>query len=233
MNEQNHLPALPPEPFTYRCPVSQQTLIEELLNVWTHKIALYASIVGLVVMVTAAAVFGSAVHIVTTGGFCVTLILLFLASTSYHDARRIEQKKMLRALDHMAIFLVIAGSFTPYMLVIHNHSISWPLFWIIWSAAIVGVIVKFFFTGRFNRLSTIGYLAMGWAAAFAFGPLRQELPAGGFQLLLAGGLAYTIGAIFYSWKRLPFQHAIWHLFVMTGVTCHYFSVMTILMKIPS
>lgn len=217
------------EHYVYRCPVSNQTLTEEVFNVWTHRLGLYASITGLIVMVTFASIFGGALHIVATAGFCISLILLFLASMSYHDARRIERKKMLRVLDHMAIFLVIAGSYTPFMLVIHKHPVSWPLFWIIWSMAVLGVGVKIFFTGRFQKLSTMGYLAMGWAVTLALGPLREELTSSGFTLLMAGGISYTVGAIFYSWKKLPFQHVIWHVFVLGGVTCHWFSVLTIVL----
>ena len=148
----------------------------------------------------------------------------------YHSEDDIPRKQLFRMLDHMAIFLLIAGTYTPYMLVLKDRSIAWPFFWTIWGVAVAGVFMKLFFAGRFRVVSTMLYLAMGWSGLFVIGPLQELLSAWGFGLLVGGGIAYTVGAFFYLWRSLPFSHAIWHLFVMLGVTCHYFSVVSILVQ---
>lgn len=211
-----------------RCPISQQTLLEEAVNAFTHRVALGFSIVALLVMVGLAATFGQGIHIVATSAFCVSLILLFWASVMYHSAEQLSKKRLYRMLDHMAIFLVIAGSYTPFMLVLHDQPLAWPLFWTMWALALGGVALKIFFTGRFVLASTLMYVGMGWLGVLVFQPLSHLLSEAGFSLLVAGGIAYTVGAAIYMWRSLPYQHSIWHLFTMLGATCHYFAVVTIL-----
>ncbi len=226
-------PSGPAPPITALLPISAQSFFEEALNVITHRFGLQAGIAGFVVMTTMASVYGTAAHIVSTAVFCIFLNVMYITSVLYHAAEDERRRQFYRILDHVAIFTMIAGSYTPFMLVLHKYPVGWPLFWTIWAVAILGGIMKLFYTGRFRVLSTLLYLGMGWLGVFAIGPLQESLPGWGFFLLIAGGLSYTIGALFYLWRSLPFNHALWHLFVMAGCTCHYFSVMSVMLVSPS
>jgi hemolysin III len=197
---------------------------EELANTLTHGLGLVLSVAGLATLVTAASGRGDAWSITATAIFGTTLVLLYTASTLYHSFRDERWKRLLRKFDHAAIFLLIAGTYTPFLLVNLRGPWGWSLFGVIWGLAVAGVAVKFWFTGRFRILSTLLYLGMGWLVVIALRPMLQAVTPAGLWLLLAGGLAYTVGTVFYAWKRLPYHHAIWHLFVLGGSGCHYFAV---------
>jgi hemolysin III len=197
---------------------------EELLNRLTHALGAAFSAAGLVLLVVFSVLHGDAWHVVSTAIFGVTLVLLYTSSTLYHSFRSERTRQVLQKFDHAAIFLLIAGTYTPFVLVTLRGPWGWSLFGVVWGLAIVGVTLKFWFAGRFRLSSTLIYLAMGWLVLVALRPLRAALPAGGFRLLVAGGLCYTGGAVFYLWKRLPYHHAVWHLFVLAGSACHWAAV---------
>jgi hemolysin III len=197
---------------------------EELANALTHGLGIVLSVGGLAALVTLTSRRGDAWSITATAVFGTTLVLLYTASTLYHSFSDERTKRLLRKFDHAAIFLLIAGTYTPFLLVNLRGPWGWSLFGVIWGLAVAGVAVKFWFTGRFRLLSTLLYLGMGWLVVIALRPMLQAVAPAGLWLLLAGGLAYTVGTVFYSWKRLPYHHAIWHLFVLGGSVCHYFAV---------
>lgn len=200
------------------------TPAEELANRVTHALGALLGLAGLVLMVVMASLHGDAWHVVSTAVFGTTLVLLYTASTLYHSVSGESLRVLLRKFDHAAIFLLIAGTYTPFALVTLRGAWGWSLFGVVWGLAVAGVTLKFWFTGRFRVISTLTYLAMGWLVMIAIKPLVAALPAGGLKLLVAGGLCYTGGAAFYLWKRLPYHHAIWHLFVLAGSACHWAAV---------
>jgi len=199
---------------------------EELFNALTHGVGAFASAAAGAVLITLAALWGDAWQLGTAIVFVVTLSLLYIASTLYHAARHERLKERLKVLDHCAIFLLIAGTYTPFTLLGLRDSWGWSLFGIIWVLAVLGVIFKLFFTGRFPRLSTMMYIAMGWLIVIAFGPMMQELSTTTIFWLLAGGVAYTLGTLFYHRDTLPYAHGIWHLFVLAGSSFHFVAVST-------
>ncbi|MEB2282993.1 hemolysin III family protein [Lysinibacillus xylanilyticus] len=202
-----------------------KTWKEELWNAITHGIGFIASIPALVVLILAAVQTGSALQITTFTIFGVSVIVLFLMSTLLHSMPE-KYKHFFAILDHSSIYILIAGTYTPFLLIIIGGTLGITLLCIIWSLAILGVIFKCFFINRFEKLSLIFYIAMGWLIIFAIKPVYLFLGFHGFALLLAGGLFYTIGAIFYAWRSLPYNHTIWHLFVLAGCgsmyACVYF-----------
>lgn len=198
--------------------------LEEKLNIYSHVIGLLLSIAALVLLVIRATHQGGAFYIVSFSVFGTSLIILYAASVIYHSTREPAARSKLRVVDHAAIFILIAGSYTPYTLVTLNGQTGWILFGIAWSIALSGIILKLFFTGRYKLLSTLMYLAMGWMVIFAIKPLINNLSTEGFSWLVAGGLAYTIGAVLYSIKRIKFNHAIFHIFVLLGSFCHFVSI---------
>jgi hemolysin III len=204
---------------------SSYSFIEEIINSVTHGAGILLSIAALVLMVVFASLSGSAVHVVSCAIFGVTLILLYTASTLYHGIPYPRVKRILKIFDHCCIYLLIAGTYTPFLLVTLRGALGWTLFGIIWFLALLGVLFKLFFIHRFKIVSTIAYVLMGWIIILAIKPLMAALPAGGLIFLVAGGLAYSLGVIFYAWKKLPFNHAIWHLFVLAGSICHFFAVL--------
>lgn len=197
---------------------------EELANSITHALGAVLSVVGLVLLVVFAMRNGDAWHVVSTAIFGTTLVLLYTASTLYHSLRGDLLKQRLQKFDHAAIFLLIAGTYTPFVLVTLRGPWGWSLFGVVWGLAIAGVTIKFWLAGRFRLVSTLIYLAMGWLVMVALKPLLAALPAGGMRLLVGGGLCYTGGAAFYLWKRLPYHHAIWHLCVLGGSACHWAAI---------
>lgn len=197
---------------------------EELANRLTHGLGVAFSVAGLVLMVVFSARHGDAWHVVSSAIFGTTLVLLYGSSTLYHSFRSERLKVLLQKFDHAAIFLLIAGTYTPFMLVTLRGPWGWSLFGVVWGFALAGVALKFRFAGRGNLVSTLIYIAMGWLVMIALKPLIAALPAGGLKLLVAGGLCYTGGAAFYLWRRLPYNHAIWHLFVLGGSACHWAAV---------
>lgn len=200
-------------------------LSSELVNGVTHGVGLGLSIAGLAVLVVLASRYGEPVHIVACSVYGATLIFLYLASTLYHSVQHPQAKRVLRIIDHSAIFLLIAGTYTPFALVSLAGAQGWWVFGVIWAFAVLGVTCKVFLTGRFEMVSIVVYVGMGWLVIFVLGPLAERIGAGGIIWLLAGGVAYTGGLIFYGWRSLPHHHAIWHLFVMAGSACHFFAVM--------
>lgn len=205
--------------------VSQYTPGEEIANSITHAIATGLSIAALVVLIVSAVSGGNAWHIVSFSIFGSTLILLYLASTLYHAIPVARAKRILKILDHSAIFLLIAGTYTPFMLVSLRGPVGWTIFGVIWGLAVAGIILKCCCVYRFKRLSLAVYVGMGWLCVLVGRDIYASLSTTSLVFLALGGLAYTLGVIFYVWKRLPYNHAIWHLFVIAGSTMHFFSVL--------
>ena len=197
---------------------------EETLNVITHGIGFLLSIVALVILIVYAAKYGTARHITSFAIFGGSLIVLYAASTLYHYAKNPELRLKLNILDHSAIYVLIAGTYTPFTLVTLNGSIGWVIFGISWGLALAGIILKLFFTGKYDLISTIMYVFMGWVIVFAIKPLIHHLPLEGLLWLFAGGISYTIGAILYSINKIKFNHAIFHMLVLIGSFCHFVSV---------
>ena len=198
---------------------------EEIANSITHGIGMLLSIGGLAVLVGFASVHGNAWHITACSIFGVTLILSYASSTLYHGIPQPAAKRVLKVIDHAAIYLLIAGTYTPFTLVSLRGPWGWSLFGTIWGLAILGVVLKVTMSGKIAGISTAIYLAMGWIIVVAIKPLLGAVEVGGLVLLLLGGLAYSAGVIFYAWKKLPYNHAIWHLFVLTGSLCHFFAIL--------
>ncbi|MGB9674015.1 MAG: PAQR family membrane homeostasis protein TrhA [Anaerolineales bacterium] len=198
---------------------------EELANSITHGIAIALSIAGLAVLTAFASLFGNVWHIVSVSIYGATQILLYTASTLYHSIPIPKAKKVLRLLDHSAIFLLIAGTYTPFTLVNLHGTWGWTMLGLVWGIAILGITLQGKLIHQKSFLNAIIYIAMGWIVVLGIKPLLHSVALGGLILLLAGGLAYSFGAIFYVWKRLPYNHAIWHGFVMVGSALHYFAVL--------
>ncbi len=198
---------------------------EEIASSVTHGIGLAASIIVLPFLITVAARDGDAWRITSATIFGSSLILLYGASTLYHALPRSRAKRVFRILDHSAIYLLIAGTYTPFLLGPLRGAWGWSLFVVIWLLAIGGVVMKSTLGIRWARLSTVIYLLMGWLGVIAVKPLLDRVSPPGLLWLLGGGLAYTVGVIFYAWDRLRYGHAIWHLFVATGSVCHVVAVL--------
>ena len=197
---------------------------EEKLNVISHFIGLLLSVVALVLLVVKASLFGNALHIVSFSIFGASLIVLYAASTLYHFSQAPKLRQRLNVFDHSAIYILIAGTYTPFTLVVLNGWVGWTIFGVSWGLALSGVIFKLFFTGKFDKISTIAYVLMGWLIVFAIKPLIHNLPTEGLWWLLAGGLFYTVGAVLYSFKRMQYNHAIFHVFVLLGSFSHFMAV---------
>lgn len=198
--------------------------IEEKINIISHAIGFILSIVALVLLVTHANLQGNVWHIVSFSIFGASLIILYAASTFYHSTKKSELRNRLKIIDHASIYVLIAGTYTPFTLVTLNGTIGWVIFGTSWGLALTGIILKLFFTGKYNLISTIMYVLMGWVIVFAIKPLINNLPFEGLLWLFAGGISYTIGAILYSIKKIKFSHAIFHMFVLIGSFCHFMSV---------
>lgn len=204
----------------------------ELANSLTHGLGATLGAIALILMVFQASLYGTARHIVGAAVFGAALVLLYTMSTLYHAFRGPRVKRVFKILDHSAIYVLIAGTYTPFCLSTLQGAWGWSLFGMIWSLALLGISFKTVFTGRFEIFSTIVYLAMGWMVMIAAGPLWRLLPRGGLYWLMGGGLFYTLGVGFYSWKNLRFHHAIWHLFVLGGSLCHVAAVMGFVIPLP-
>lgn len=205
--------------------VQSYSLSEEIANSVTHGVGFLLALAALAVMVVFAAMRGTVWHIVACSVYGSTLVMLFASSTLYHSLPWPRTKAVLKIIDHSAIYLLIAGTYTPFLLISMRGPWGWSLFGIIWGLALVGVVFKVFFAGRFKLFSTLVYIGMGWMAVVAIRPLYLGLPRGGLLWLVAGGVLYTAGTIFYLRRRIPFNHAIWHTFVLAGSLCHFLSVM--------
>ena len=201
-----------------------ESFAEEIANTITHGIGAVLSVAGLVVMILLATVSNNPWSIVAVAIFGSMLILLYLISALYHGAAHGRAKRVLKILDHITIFLLIAGTYTPIALLAWSSGPDWVLLATIWSLAVLGIILKIVWAGRFKGLRIGLYVAMGWLVVAWAGPLIEGMGWGGSGLLLAGGLAYTGGLAFYAWDSLPFNHAIWHMFVLTGSAAHFLAV---------
>ena len=197
---------------------------EEILNVITHGTGLLLAIAALVLLVVFSSRYGSTWHIVSFTIYGATLVILYLASTLFHSVQKQPIRNYLNIFDHSSIYLLIAGTYTPFLLVTLNGPWGWSLFGVVWGLAITGVVLKLFFTGRYDIVSLVAYVLMGWIIVIAIVPLVRNLPLGGLLWLLAGGIAYSIGAVFYIWHKIPFNHAIFHVFVLLGSLCHFVAV---------
>ena len=203
------------------------TVGEEIAHALTHGLGVVLAIAGLTAMVARATLYGNTWHIVGAAIFGTTLVLMYAASTLYHSipaATLPNTKKVLRIIDHSTIYFLIAGSYTPFTLVTLHGPWGWALFAWTWGLALAGVVFKVFATGKFEKLSLAIYLGMGWCVIVAIKPLLRSLESGGLILMLAGGLAYTGGVVFYVWEKLRYHHAIWHGFVLAGSVLQYFAV---------
>lgn len=196
-------------------------VFEERINVLTHAAGLLLSIAALVLLVIKA---NSALQTVSVVVFASSMIALYAASTIYHNAGPSSFRYWMRTVDHAMIYVLIAGSYTPFTLLVLKGTLGWSLFGVSWGMALIGIVVKLFFTGRFDKTSTAMYVFMGWIIVLAIKPLIANLPAAGLMWLFAGGIAYTAGALFYSFKRVPYGHAVFHIFVIAGSACHFVSV---------
>ena len=202
----------------------QVVVREEVANSVTHGLGLLASLVGTFVLVSLSLERGEAWHMVSAAVYGVTLVALYAASTLYHALKGTEARGVLRVVDHCAIYLLIAGTYTPVTLVSLRGGWGWALFGAVWSLAAAGIIFKVFATGRFSVLSTVAYVLMGWLCIVAAKPMFVLLSPGALALLGAGGVLYTAGIVFYHSKRVPYSHAVWHLFVVAGSVCHYLAI---------
>ena len=201
------------------------TLGEELAHSLTHGVGWIASIGGLVVLVVATARQGDPWRIVACSVYAATLVLLYGASTLYHALSGTRARHVFQVLDHSAIFLLIAGTYTPFALVNLRGPWGWTIFGVVWGLAVAGITLKACFGPRWPILSTAIYVAMGWTVVVAVKPLLLHVPPGAIAWLVAGGFAYTGGVAFYAWGRLRYSHAVWHLFVLAGSVCHYIAVL--------
>lgn len=197
---------------------------EEKINIVSHGIGLVLSCVAFVLLATHANLHGDILHTISFSVFGASLIMLYAASTIYHSAKKPELRKRLKIIDHASIYVLVAGTYTPFTLITLNGTLGWVIFGTSWGLAITGIILKLFFTGKYNLISTSMYVFIGWVIVFAIKPLIDNLSSEGFFWLLAGGISYTVGAVLYSIKKIKFNHAIFHMFVLTGSFCHFISV---------
>ncbi len=204
------------------------TLGEEIFHSITHGIGSGLSIAGLTLLVVLAALYGDVYQIVGFSVFGVSLVVLYLSSTLYHGLQHPKTKRIFKVFDHSSIYLLIAGSYTPFLLVAIRGTAGWILLVVVWAIALLGITFKVLFIDRFQILSVISYLLMGWLCVFVFREMLISIPIGGIFWLAAGGLLYTVGVIFYAMQKIPYMHAIWHFFVLGGSICHYFAVLLFL-----
>ena len=197
---------------------------EEKLNIWSHAFGIFLSIIALVLLIIKAVQQDNIWMMISFPIFGVSLILLYLASTLYHASKEPQKRFKLKVFDHAAIYVLIAGSYTPFTLVSLNGETGWLIFSMVWVMAFTGIILKLFFTGRFKVVSTAMYVLMGWLIVFYFQDLTASLHEKGVFYLILGGVLYTIGAILYSIKKIKFNHAIFHFFVLAGSFCHFLSI---------
>lgn len=198
---------------------------EELANALSHGVGLMAAIAAVPILVVGAVRAGGPADVVGGSVFGATLVLLYLASTAYHATPHGIWKARLRRVDHASIYLLIAGTYTPFTLGVLGGGWGWALFGVVWGAAAIGVATKLVAGIRWPRVSTAMYLVMGWLVLIAIRPLMAAMPVEGLAWLVAGGIAYSAGVVFYASKRLPYAHAVWHLFVIAGSTCHFFAAL--------
>jgi len=197
---------------------------EEILNVITHGLGFLLSIAALVLLVVFAALKGDVWHIVSFSVYGASLVVLYLASTLYHLSRKQSLRNKLNIFDHASIYVLIAGTYTPFLLVTLHGPLGWSLLGVIWGLAIGGILFKVFFIGKYDLVSALLYVLMGWLIIIAIQPLNENLSSGGLWWLLGGGISYSIGAVFYMINKMPYNHAIFHIWVLLGSLAHFFAV---------
>ncbi|RAP75383.1 PAQR family membrane homeostasis protein TrhA [Paenibacillus montanisoli] len=198
---------------------------EEIANAITHGLGALLSVAALVLLIVFASIKGSASHVVSFTVYGSMMLLLYVASTLVHSFPEGKAKRVFEIMDHSCIYLFIAGTYTPIVLHIVQGTAGWTLFGIVWGLALCGVVFKAFYASKFLFTSTLLYIAMGWLIVFAWGPLKAHLAPGGLQLLITGGVLYTVGTLFYVWRSFKYHHAVWHLFVLGGTVLHFFAIL--------
>ena len=206
------------------CPISGESQIEEVVNCLTHGFGLFLSVGGLALLMSLAVAYGNQWHVVSCGVYGVTLVMAYAASTLYHGSGFLTQKQLFRQLDQTFVYLLIAGTYTPFTLVSLHGGWGWSLLTIVWTIALAAVGAKLIFIRRFSGAPVPVYLGLGWLSVIAIVPLLDGLPLGGVLWLAAGGIAYTLGTVFLVRKPLPFSHGLWHIAVLLGSACHYLAV---------
>jgi len=201
---------------------------EEIANAITHGIGALLAIAALVLLIVFSALQGSAWHVSSFTIFGSTMVVLYVMSTLYHSLTHIRAKKLFQKFDHMSIFLLIAGTYTPFCLTALRGWLGWTIFGIVWACAVGGIVLKAFHTGKGALISTMLYIIMGWIIIFFIRPVYDTMSPEGFSFLLLGGAFYTLGAFFFIREKIPFSHSIWHLFVLAGSTFHFFAVLSLL-----
>lgn len=209
------------------------SLNEEIANTITHGVGAALSVAALAILVTFAGLFGDVWRVVSFSIYGATLFLLYLFSTLYHGIQHPRAKEILRVLDHSAVFLLIAGTYTPFTLVTLRGPWGWTIFGLIWGLALAGIVLNAIFMKKLNWLFVILYVLMGWIVVIAFKPLVALMPFGGIVWMAIGGVTYTLGVAFYAIKKIPFNHAIWHLFVLGGSICHFFGIFFYVLPMPA
>lgn len=200
--------------------MSKQSKKEELLNAWSHGLGAVLGVVGLILLIINVDT-NKPWYLFSVIVYGFSIIILFTASSAYHAITNYDLKQKFRIVDHISIYLLIAGTYTPVLLIALPNSLGWPLFYAVWGIAFFGVILKLFFTGRFEIFSTLLYLVMGWLVVFDFTTLSELVDPNGILWLFSGGLFYTVGIVFYAIHKIPYNHVIWHFFVLGGAICHF------------
>lgn len=198
--------------------------LEEKWNIISHGAGFALSVLALVLLIFRAYELGDLKHMIGFSIFGASMVLLYAASTFYHSAKTNLLRYRLNILDHASIYVLIAGTYTPFALITISGTTGWTILVIVWTMAVAGIILKLFYTGRYNLLSTIMYVVMGWLIVFAIQPLVENMPGAGLWWLFGGGISYTLGAVIFMRDRLPFNHAVFHLLVLLGTFCHFISI---------
>jgi hemolysin III len=213
----------------------KETIPEEIANSITHGIGAGMAIAALVLLIVFSALKGSAWHVVSFSIYGASLVLLYISSTLMHAIQHTKVKNLFQIFDHCTIYLLIAGTYTPFTLVALHGAFGWTLFGIVWGLAILGIVFKSVFSKKFVKggiiISTVFYIIMGWIVVIGMDKVIANIEPAGVWWLIAGGLSYTFGVIFFLWRKMPFSHAIWHLFVIGGSVCHFFSVILYVLPI--
>lgn len=210
------------------CPISGQSENEERFNILTHFLGLLLSLIGYVYLLMLSIKSENYLTIISSSIYGATLILLYAASTAYHKAKTVKQKQAFKIIDHACIYLLIAGSYTPFTLGPLLEHGGYHLMGVEWTIAIIGIALKIIAVEKFQIVSLLGYLGMGWLVVFSYETLMLQMSEDAIFWLVAGGLSYTFGTLFYIWDKLPYNHGIWHLFVLAGSVCHYISVLNLI-----
>ena len=205
--------------------------VEEIANCVTHGVGLALSVAGLVALVVVAWVYGGAWQVVSGSVYGASLVTIYAASTFYHGARRARAKRLLQVLDHCCIYLLIAGTYTPFTLVTLRGGWGWTLFGLVWGLALAGILFRVIFGNRYRPVAVASYVLLGWLCVIAVKPILATVPTGAILWIVAGGVAYTSGVAFFASERIRHGHAIWHLFVLGGSICHFFAI--VLYVLPS